>query len=396
MGRHLRKTSKTFSNSFIPATQIANTNSETSVFRPRTTYPPPFRLRKLTEVSSEADKLLQGRRLYFPRHQSAALQKLQYNFRNVDLVVEVRDARIPFSSVNPALWKTLLGNSIYRSNLALDKYWKTLATTTSSRPYCVVYNKMDLANHNTFDMIKSSFKRYTDSPVFFTKSVITNHDDKNGRELKAMMKVDEILNYAKRIQRANPTRYPYLVILVVGMPNIGKSSLINRLRNLSNRASTSQVAPQPGVTKKIQTRVKICDNPLIYIVDTPGIVDPHIYDAIQYLKIALIGGIPDHNNSVDYMEVADYLLFVLNNTKNFEEHSKCLGLNAPSDDINIVMRRVAEVNNFWIGKKGEQRVDLHHAALHMIRKFRKGEFGRITLDDVEIGSLDQWVEKWDK
>ena len=79
-------------------------------------------------------------------------------------------------------------------------------------------------------------------------------------------------------------------MVVVGLPNVGKSSLINTLRRLGvNKGKVAAVGPIAGVTRRIQTRVKIHQDPDIYLVDTPGIFDPYVSTPMEGLKIALTG-----------------------------------------------------------------------------------------------------------
>ncbi|KAJ3112967.1 hypothetical protein HK098_007867 [Nowakowskiella sp. JEL0407] len=378
-----------------------------------------------------------GRSRYFPSHQSSFLRHLKTSgLSQIDLIIEVRDARIPFSSVNPELWNGVIGKSVYAS--AVDffqwggeegefvlkdgekegndgersggggeegeggkegdgkKTWKELVGREDQtgfeklgRHWCVVYNKRDLANHNLFKDIEFNFKRYINIPTFFTTA------SKNEF-------IKPILRYAMKIQSDNPTRYPYINILVIGMPNVGKSSIINALRTLASKRKTAQVAPQAGVTKRIQNRVKIWDEPRIYVIDTPGIVDPHIIDPLQYLKIALVGGIPDSAVEVD--EVADYLLFLLNKRKDYEENAKLLGLDAPSNDIQYVLSKIAIRKGYFMGppkyvaslslEEKQRNLDLTRAGWDMIRMFRDGKFGRMTLDEIGKEELKEWVEKW--
>lgn len=112
--------------------------------------------------------------------------------------------------------------------------------------------------------------------------------------------------------RMNPQMYPTLSMVLVGLPNVGKSSLLNRLRHVGlNKGKVAMVGPNAGVTRVIQTRVKICDSPSIYLVDTPGIFCPNVSNPIDGLKIALTGGTKDR--LTDELYVSDYLLFRLNN-----------------------------------------------------------------------------------
>lgn len=89
---------------------------------------------------------------------------------------------------------------------------------------------------------------------------------------------------------ANPHIYPSLSMIMVGLPNVGKSSLTNKLRMVGmNKGKVSEVGAHAGVTKTIQTKVKINENPPIYIVDTPGVLCPSVTTPLQGLKIALTG-----------------------------------------------------------------------------------------------------------
>ncbi len=89
---------------------------------------------------------------------------------------------------------------------------------------------------------------------------------------------------------SNPHIYPSLSIIMVGLPNVGKSSLTNKLRMVGlNKGKVAQVGANAGVTIKIQTKVKINENPPIYIVDTPGVLCPSDTTPLQGLKIALTG-----------------------------------------------------------------------------------------------------------
>uniref|UniRef100_A0A493SV29 Mitochondrial ribosome associated GTPase 1 n=1 Tax=Anas platyrhynchos platyrhynchos TaxID=8840 RepID=A0A493SV29_ANAPP len=127
--------------------------------------------------------------------------------------------------------------------------------------------------------------------------------------------------------------------MVIGVPNVGKSSLINSLRRLHLRkGKATAVGGEPGVTKAVLTRIQVCETPLMYLVDTPGVLPPKLGDVETGMKLALCGAIRDHLVGEDIM--ADYLLYTLNRQQQFG-YVQHYGLPEASDDIGHVLKHVA-------------------------------------------------------
>ncbi|TPX35208.1 hypothetical protein SmJEL517_g02346 [Synchytrium microbalum] len=308
--------------------------------------------------------------VWFPGHQSKALRDLRHSLFNVDLVVEVRDARIPFSSANLRLDNVLKG---------VDRL--------------IVFNKSDLASKNLQLSIQDSILKYTGC-----QSLFTNAFKYHG--------VSQILNYATEKAQRDPSKYPYLSMMIVGVPNVGKSSLINALRyiGLKRGDKVAPVAPHAGVTRAIQNKVKIHEDPNIYLIDTPGVIDPHIIDPIHGLKIALTGGTKDSTTVM--IDVADYLLFRLNLSKTCKSiYPHEFSLPAPTDDLSTVLTAVAKKYNIRAdtSPKGlavpiEQVTewDADRAALKFVTLYRKGYLGSMVLDDCTEEGVKEWFGKKDE
>ncbi|KAJ3192038.1 Mitochondrial GTPase [Irineochytrium annulatum] len=208
--------------------------------------------------------------------------------------------------------------------------------------------------------------------------------------------VKKIIEFALDKVSSDPGRFPFLTMVLVGLPNVGKSSLINALRHVSgHRGSVSTVAPHAGVTRAIQTRVRIHDEPPVYLVDTPGILDPNLKGPMQMLRIALTGGTKD--SLIDEVHVADYLLYRLNQVASCrQKYTTSLNI-GPTNDINFLLDTVIQNSRKPAAGKDNKRPrlihDTHAAALSFIQAFREGEFGPLTLDDCTTEGLEHWWER---
>ncbi|KAJ3011918.1 UNVERIFIED_CONTAM: hypothetical protein HDU68_001458 [Siphonaria sp. JEL0065] len=207
---------------------------------------------------------------------------------------------------------------------------------------------------------------------------------------------------AMLVEKVNkdPQRLANMSVVVVGLPNVGKSSIINALRNVGvQKGKVSEVAPFAGVTRAIQTKVKINNDPNIYLVDTPGVLNPKVKSPIQGLRIALAGCTKDAlSNELSVME---YLLFRLNQSPaSVARYSKVLGLEEAKrvDSVHELLEAVMRVSK--LRRDGDESLVLHRAlrgvhslqsaSVAFISLFRNGAFGKVTLDDCTDEGMNMW------
>lgn len=167
-------------------------------------------------------------------------------------------------------------------------------------------------------------------------------------------------------------------LMVVGMPNVGKSTIINRLRAIGTSIGGKAVRTGglPGITRAVSEYVKISPFPRLYLSDTPGVLMPKIVDPEVGLKIALAGGMIDR--VVGEYLLAEYLLETLNSQGLSLKYQKAFNMDRPMNRIDELLPRIAEVK----GQIHGGDMNMTNTVAIFLRMFRKGEFGRVTLDKI--------------
>lgn len=295
---------------------------------------------------------------WFPGHMGRGVKDMQKRLKSVDCVVEVHDARIPFSGRNPDSFQTVSG----------------------LRPHILVYNKRDLADESLENDVIQKYQANGFENVVFTNC----KDPKCHGVRKVIPMVQKLI---KSSQRYNRSENNDSCLMIIGVPNVGKSSLINVLRSkYLLRRSAANVGAAPGITRAVGEKIKISDDPLIYVMDTPGILSPKISSVDDGMKLAVCNTIPDKEVGVEL--VADYLLFWLNKNGHFK-YIDYFGVENPSDNITELLASFAVSNNLMLkgtssDGKWIYRPNINRAAMGFVEAFRRGLFGRITLDEDKL------------
>jgi len=277
---------------------------------------------------------------WFPGHMAKTRRQIQESLKLVDAVIEIRDARIVKSSANPQI-----------DEICKDK------------PRIILLNKSDLAE----DKVTKQWieKLTTDNVKPLAVNCIT------GQGLKSIKPIlDELLKEKHDRQRKKGLVNIVTRVMVVGIPNVGKSSFINKL----GKNNITKTGDRPGVTKSKQW-VKTSLG--IELMDTPGVLWPRFEDETVGLNLAFTGAVKDE--VIDIEELALRLVERLqtNNAERLMERYKLTEImENPIDNLdNIAKKRGSVVSR--------GNIDYNRVAVMLLDEFRGGKLGPISLERVE-------------
>lgn len=276
---------------------------------------------------------------WFPGHMSKTRRMISENLKLVDVVVEILDARLPLSSRNPEIDK-IAGN----------------------KPRILVLNKSDIADKNATDKWVNWFKE--------KNIVAVPLDSQSGKGFSAFAPaIDAVMREKIERDKAKGIQRHSIKLMVVGIPNVGKSSFINRLSG-RNAAKTGD---RPGITTTKQW-IRIAGK--YELLDTPGILWPKFEDPDVGKKIAFTGGIKDE--IIDIEELACNLLELLSGKypQMIIERYKLNEEDVKQENFTLLE---------CIGRKrgcvvSGGNIDTFRAASLLLDDFRSAKIGKITLE----------------
>lgn len=271
---------------------------------------------------------------WFPGHMSKARRQVQENIKHVDFVTILVDARLPLSSQNPMLTKIV-----------------------GDKPKLMILNKADLA-----DPIRTKeWRDFYESQGLKTLAI-------NSKEQSTVKKVTDIVKILMSDKiaklRGRGIQKETLRTMIIGIPNAGKSTLMNRLAG----KKIAVVGNKPGVTKGQQW---LKSNKELEILDTPGILWPKFEDELVGLKLALTGAIKDQLLPMDEVTIFGLNYFKTYYPDRLKERFKSINLEDEAPEIIMALTQ-----------KLGYRDDYDRFYNLFVKEVRDGKLGRYTLDIV--------------
>lgn len=289
---------------------------------------------------------------WYPGHMAKTKREITENLKLIDVVIELLDSRIPISSRNP-----------------------DIAEITKNKKKIIVLNKIDLADEKQNNLWVQYFKQRGQV------AILTDSNQGKGMDL-VIKAIENIMDEEIKAQSEKGRIGKKIRVMILGIPNVGKSSFINRIVK-SNRL---EVGNKPGVTKRKQW---ISINEKIDLLDTPGVLWPKFENKEVALNLAFTGTIKD--DVLEQTEVAYELLkFLLYNYRRniierynmTEEHIEEILNQEQPENFNIyeIMLEIGKKRGAIISGGN---IDEEKTAKIILDDFRKGKLGKITLEKKE-------------
>ena len=279
-----------------------------------------------------------------------ALNQIEADLKLVDLVIELLDARIPISSQNPETKKLI-----------------------ADKKRIVILNKSDLADE------KENIKWVNKFESQNIPAILCNSNTGEGIQ-KITSRIEKLMEEEKQKAEAKGRIGKIIRVMIIGVPNVGKSSLINRMA----QKTSAQVGNKPGVTKQKQW-IRLSNN--IELLDTPGVLWPRLDNQKVALNLAYTGTIK--NEVLEDQDVAYNLLKYL-----IEEYRQNViqRYALREDIIDAILHnkeleeneQIVEIMNYIGEKRGAiakgNSIDLEKVSRIILDDFRSGNLGKITLE----------------
>jgi ribosome biogenesis GTPase A len=277
---------------------------------------------------------------WFPGHMKKALRQIEERLKLIDVIVEIVDARCPISSKN-----------------------QYLEEITKNKNRVIVFSKKDLTSNEEIKPFEEYYKERGYYPVVCD---LNSPSDVNLiKKAIAIQGKSTTDRYIRRGMKPQPLR-----AMIIGIPNVGKSTLINRL----SKSSSMSVANTPGHTRS-QQWIKV--DKTLDLLDTPGILPPSYEDKIKALHLALTGAMKVEN--IAESELSSYLLEVLVNKYPSALKERYALTDEELANEELIFKGIARRRGLLLP---QNELDVNKAELLLLKEFKEGLIVKLVLDQL--------------
>ena len=294
--------------------------------------------RKVSNMENKKEKLPSTRIQWYPGHMAKTKRQIIEDLKLIDVVIELLDSRIPISSRNPDIKKIV-----------------------ANKKKIIVLNKSDLSDETINQKWVKELSK--EAPTILADSNSGKGIDKVSKEIDKLME-EEVKRQAQR-GRINKT----IRVMILGIPNVGKSSFINRI----SKKTTMKVGNKPGVTQTKQW-IRIGKNQ--ELLDTPGVLWPKFESPVIGLHLALTGAVKD-----DVYDRRDALILLLQELQEKYPQELAMFYNItldPNDTAETLMEKIGTARSCV---KAGGVIDLSKVEQLVLYEFKTAKMGRFTLDE---------------
>ena len=281
--------------------------------------------------------------------------ELEKKMRHVDFILEVRDARLPFTTANP-----------------------DIDQLTKDKPRLIIFNKADLANKQCNETL-AQFYESSGAYVIFTNA-----------EVAWKMTLNCVIRFVTKCVPSIPFKTAPHLGLLVGMPNVGKTSILNTLRvahefqfqkaGACKHREAQVVSASPGSTRRLTT-VPVSLDPPISVMDTPGLTLPGNFSYKAGRKLALLGIVPRNTSTVHCKNLAEHVFDLLSKSGMSHHLAECMKLSRiPLDFNDCIMLLAKRSGTSAHNQIGNINRDVIYSMI--VDDFQAGRLGRMTLDSM--------------
>lgn len=275
---------------------------------------------------------------WYPGHMAKTKREIQEKINLIDIVFEVIDARIPYSSKN-----------------------KEIESLINNKPRILIMTKVDLCDEKE----SNKWKEYYENKGYKVVMIDLLHNKNLNNINEICNNLADNLNNKRKEKGLKPRK---IRVLVLGIPNVGKSTLINRL--VGKKATN--VGNKPGITKSLEW-IRINDK--LELLDTPGILWPKLEQEKVALNLASMTAIKEE--ILNKEEIAIYIIKVLKERyrNNLDNRYSTFNCNTIEEIINQIAKKIGAIK--------KEEIDEEKVYTTIIKDLREGLLGKVTFDNYE-------------